>query len=125
MINKELVEQIHNKLITEFGGAHGTRDLAGLEAAIARPYATFGGASLYPAPEDKAAAVLESIVINHPFIDGNKRTAYALSRIFLLLDDFDIEASQEEKYEMVIQASRGDIRFEEIKLWIKARLIER
>jgi death on curing protein len=81
------------------------------------------GAETYILIEDKAAAILESTVINHPFIDGNKRTAYALSRIFLSLENFDLEASQNEKYEMTIQASKGQIRFDEIKLWIKSRLI--
>ncbi len=61
---------------------------------------------------------MESIVINQPFIDGNKRTAYTLMRLILLENQLDITATQEEKYNFVIEASTGTYRFEEIKDWI-------
>ena len=61
---------------------------------------------------------MESIVINHPFIDGNKRTAYTLMRLILLENQLDITATQEQKYNFVIGASTGTYRFEEIKDWI-------
>ena len=63
---------IHDILIDKFGGSRGVRDLGLLESALHRPFATFENQELYPSPIDKAAAVLESILINHPFIDGNK-----------------------------------------------------
>ena len=84
MISVAQAEQIHNVLIEKFGGLIGIRDLAGLEAALARPYATFDQHELYPEPMDKAAAVFESLVINHPFMDGNKRISYVLMRLILL-----------------------------------------
>ena len=76
MIDRKTVESIHNILIDKFGGGKGLRDNGALEAALARPYATFDQKDLYPTAVDKAAAIFESIIINHPFIDGNKRTAY-------------------------------------------------
>jgi death-on-curing protein len=122
MISSKEIEVIHNILIDKFGGSKGIRDLAGLESAIARPFATFDQLDLYPSPIDKAAAIFESLIINHPFIDGNKRIAYVLLRLILLENKMDIEATFEEKYKFVILASKGEYRFEEIKFWINSNL---
>ena len=125
MIELQDVLNIHNILIDKFGGRKGVRDHGSLESAINRPYATFENHDLYPTPSDKAAAILESILINHPFIDGNKRTAYVLMRLILLNYGFDILANQDDKYKMVISASKGDLRFDGIKNWIELRLIRK
>ncbi len=69
MISASEVEIIHNTLIDKFGGAKGIRDLGLLESALARPFATFNEIDLYTTPVEKAAAIMESIVINQPFID--------------------------------------------------------
>ena len=123
MISVLAAQKIHNKVLEAYGGLQGTRDLALLQSALARPFATFDGIDLYPNPIDKSAAILESIVINHPFLDGNKRTAYVLMRIMLMKFNLDINATQEEKYEFVIAASKGEYRFEEIKMWINSKII--
>ncbi len=122
MITLLQVQNIHELLIQQFGGGSGVRDMAALEAALARPYATFLETDLYSTPIDKAAAVLESILINHPFVDGNKRTGYVLARLILLENSLDIYASQNEKYEMVIAVSKGEFRFDEIKQWLTAHI---
>jgi len=122
MIELKDVLNIHNILIDKFGGSKGIRDSGSLESAINRPFATFDSKELYPTPSDKAAAILESILINHPFIDGNKRTAYVLMRLVLLDNGLDIVTDQNEKYKMVISASTGEMRFEDIKDWIQTRL---
>lgn len=122
MISIKEVEIIHNILIDKFGGSKGIRDIGLLESALARPFATFDNNDLYPNPTEKASAILESIVINHPFIDGNKRTAYTLMRLILLENGLDIFASQESKYDLVISASTGKFRFDEIKNWIQSNL---
>ena len=83
MITKEIVLRLHTLSIAQFGGSHGTRDEGLLESAIARPYQTFGGNDLYPTVFEKAAAIAESIVINHPFVDGNKRTGFLTCWQFL------------------------------------------
>ncbi len=124
MIDPVTVEKIHNILIDRFGGSKGLRDKGSLMAALARPYATFDQNELYPTPAEKAAAIFESVIINHPFIDGNKRLAYLLMRLTLLESNYDISASQSEKYEMTIAASKGDLKIEEIKLWIRKKLIQ-
>lgn len=83
---------------------------------------TFDGVELYPTVLDKAAALIESIVTNHPFIDGNKRTGYFLMRLILLQYEFDIKVTQEEKYSFVIKIAKGEYKFKEIINWISKNL---
>ena len=111
--------KIHSILIDRFGGSNGLRDKGLLESALTRPFQTFDGKELYPTPIEKAAAILESIVKNHPFIDGNKRTGYVLARLILMDNGFDINASQEQKYKFVIRISKGELNFEQILEWLK------
>ena len=115
---------IHEKSIIGYGGNAGIRDEGSLLAALARPYATFDQQELYPAQVEKADAIFESVIINHPFMDGNKRTAYVLLRSTLHIYGFDIIGFEDEKYQFTIAASTGEIRFDEIKLWIEERLIK-
>lgn len=123
MIHIDLATYLHNLLIDEFGGSKGIRDLGSLEAALNRPFATFDGQDLYPTVVEKATAIFESIIINHPFMDGNKRTAYALLEYLLLnKGGIKLDANFEEKYQMVIEASTGQIRFDEIKAWISSKI---
>ena len=122
MIDLKKANYVHNKLVDDFGGGQGIRDLGGLEAALDRPYATFDQQDLYPTTIEKATAIFESIIINHPFIDGNKRTAYALMRLTLIEGNFDLIASQNEKYEFTIAASKGEIGFDDIKQWLNERI---
>lgn len=109
---------IHQVLIDQFGGSHGVRDKNSLISALNRPFATFDQKELYPQPIDKAAALLESIVTNHPFIDGNKRTGYVLARLTLRQSGIDIVATQQEKYQLVISVSKGEWNFDQIKEWL-------
>jgi death-on-curing protein len=118
MITLQEVERIHEILIDKFGGKKGLRDKGLLESSIQRPFQTFDQKELYPEPVDKAAAILESIISNRPFLDGNKRTAYVVARLVLRANNLDIKATQDEKYEFVISAARGEIRFDQIKEWL-------
>jgi len=115
---------IHKKLIEDFGGSNGVRDTNALDSALKRPYQTFDSTDLYPTPQEKAAAIIESILINHPFIDGNKRTGYFLMRSILLLNKLDISAIEEEKYTFVIDIASGKLKFQEILSWINKRMVE-
>jgi death-on-curing protein len=81
MIDLGTAERLHDILIDKFGGSKGIRDKGSLLAALARPYASFDQQDLYPSATEKAAAIFESIIINHPFIDGNKRIAYLLCKV--------------------------------------------
>ena len=122
MIKKEEVINIHDILIDKFGGIHGIRDYNALESAINRPFMTFDLQELYPSTTEKTAALIESLISNHPFIDGNKRIGYVLMRYFLLRYNFDISATQVEKFEFVIEIAQGKSNFDRIKNWLSARI---
>ena len=122
MISKENVERLHQTLIVNFGGSPGIRDFQALESALSRPYQTFDNAELYPSITEKAAALIESILNNHPFVDGNKRTGYVLLRLFLLNNSLDIKATQNEKYDFVLSIASGKRRFEDIVKWLETHI---
>lgn len=122
MISEREVLEIHAILIEEFGGGNGVRDKELLDSALNRPFQTFDGSELYPSPIDKAAAILESVVKNHPFSDGNKRTGYVLARLFLMDHNLDIHTDQDEKYKFVIAISTGELNFDQIKEWLEKKV---
>jgi death-on-curing protein len=124
MILLEDILKVHKASIEDFGGAHGIRDEGLLSSALARPFQTFAGKDLYPSILEKAAALGESLIINHPFVDGNKRTGI-LALLTLLLDQgIKLHASGDELYEFVINISTGALRFEEIVSWLSNRIAE-
>jgi death-on-curing protein len=90
-----------------------------MESAIARPYQTFGGEDLYPTAIEKIAAIAESIIINHPFVDGNKRTGYLAVLAILDENNLELVASNDNIYSFVIKISTGEIKFEQIVEWLK------
>ncbi|RMB56108.1 type II toxin-antitoxin system death-on-curing family toxin [Dokdonia sinensis] len=118
MITPKLIKELNELIFSHSGGSAGVRDEQGLLSAINRPYQTFDGRDLYPTIIDKAAAIFQSIIINHPFIDGNKRMAYALMRYLLYQGHFELNATEEEKYQFVIKASKGEFEYDDIKTWI-------
>jgi death-on-curing protein len=119
MINKEEVFLIHSEVVKLHGGSGGVRDMGGLESAIARPWQTFGAEDLYPTCFEKAAAIGESIIMNHPFVDGNKRTGYVLMETLLRIDGYKIICPDDDLYSFVISISTGEIKFEQIVEWLK------
>ena len=119
MITKKTVLRLHELSINIYGGAQGTRDEGLMESAIARPYQTFGGEDLYPTIFGKAAAIVESIIINHPFLDGNKRTGFLCMLAILETGFYKINVSNEMVYDFTIKISTGEIKFDEIVLWLK------
>ncbi|HEU5168080.1 MAG TPA: type II toxin-antitoxin system death-on-curing family toxin [Chitinophagaceae bacterium] len=124
MIQVKEVELLHRILIDKFGGSHGIRDNAALESAIARPLQTFDGNDLYPSVLEKAASLIESILVNHPFIDGNKRTGYTALRLYLIQNGLDITASHENKYEFVINIASGTLKYKGILSWLKSNTVK-
>lgn len=120
MIDKNQVIQLHTILIEKFGGGSGIRNEELLESAIQRPFQTFDENELYPSPISKAAAVIESLLINHPFIDGNKRIGYTVMRLILIQGKLDLIATEDEKYNMVISVAEGKMKFDEIVQWLES-----
>jgi len=114
------VLSVHNELIKLHGGSLGIRDIDTLKSALNRPFQYFGDIELYPSAELKAAAIIQSIIMNHPFVDGNKRVGYFLSRAVLLNYHFDIIATEDIKYEFVISVAEGKMEIEEIADWFKS-----
>jgi len=122
MIRHKEVLIIHSILIEKFGGSEGIRDPGLLDSALKRPFATFDKQELYLHPFEKAAALIESILINHPFVDGNKRTGYVLMRLLLMEYGLDIQASQDEKFDFVIKIASGEMNIDSIREWIFSHL---
>jgi death on curing protein len=109
---------IHHHQIEEYGGAHGLRDQDALEAAVFRPQTGY-----YTDVSQEAAALLESLVNNHAFIDGNKRVGFAAMHTFLLVNGFDLDVGSEAAFEFMIGAmEQGKFRFALIHEWIAAHI---
>ncbi|HLF57082.1 MAG TPA: type II toxin-antitoxin system death-on-curing family toxin [Thermoanaerobaculia bacterium] len=124
-LSRSQVLRLHELAIEAFGGTLGLRDMGALDAAVSRPQMTFGGEDLYPDLAAKAGALLHSLVANHPFLDGNKRTGAAASELFLAANGLDLAASDEELEELVLAVARGELAAEALAIWIRQRLVER
>lgn len=110
---------MHSRLIAETGGGHGVRDVGLLDSAISRPRATFGGEDLYPHIFDKAAALMESIVQNHPFVDGNKRAGITAAGIFLRRNGYWLTATHQELEEFTMGVAKGELGSSCISNWLR------
>jgi death-on-curing protein len=113
------VIQIHHEIIDETGGLHGIRDVGLVESAVERPKAAFGGKDLYPNIFSKAAAITHSLLLNHPFIDGNKRTAAVAMIEFLQINNKDLKAEQKEIVDFALWIENKKPTIEQIANWIK------
>ena len=113
-VSKSMVLSIHARQIERFGGTQGVRDEGLLESALAQPQATFGGQFLHPTISEQAAAYLYHIAMNHPFIDGNKRTAFAVMDTFLRLNGCALNLTDDRAYDLVMRVARGTITKEEL-----------
>ena len=111
---------LHARLIQRTGGSGRVLDVGRLESALARPQATFGGEELYPDLWAKAAALMHSLISNHPFVDGNKRTALTATGIFLELNGWMLIASNEQALDFVRSAVSEKLGVEEIAAWLQA-----
>jgi death on curing protein len=110
--------EFHKELIDEFGGPAGLRDKGRLEAAILRPQTGY-----YGSLAEEAAALMESLANNHAFLDGNKRTSFAVTDTFLRLNGFYLEVNPLEAYNFISEAmSKGEFRFDRIRDWISSHV---
>jgi death-on-curing protein len=110
---------IHARLITETGGEHGVLDLGLLQSAVARPQATFDGQDLYPDLFLKTAALLESLIGNHAFVDGNKRTAITAAGLFLRLIGYHLTANNQQLAAFTLLCAQHLISLDQMAIWFK------
>lgn len=123
-IREDVVLAIHRRQLVEHGGGEGVRDPGLLDSALSRPRNLVAYADAQDEPDlaTLAASYAWGIVRNHPFVDGNKRTAYVVCRTFLLLNGQDLEASPEEKYLTFLQLAEGRLSEQELAGWIRSHL---
>ena len=120
-VSLEQVLELHDLLMRRFGGSARLRDRGALEGAVVRPQMTFGGENLYPEVEAKAAAIFHSLVMNHPFVDGNKRTGAAMAELFLNVNQRDVVAQDEELVDITLAVARGEVSAEALAIWLRQR----
>lgn len=117
------VEAIHTDVIANFGGSLGIRDEGLLESALAQTQASFGGEFLHPTIYEQAAAYLYHISMNHPFIDGNKRTAFAVMDTFLRVNKYYLNLTNDQAYNLVLQLVQGDVSKTELISYLEQSII--
>ena len=116
---------LHRLVIARSGGSAGLRDPNALDSAVAQPRMTFGGADLYPTLIEKAAALAFSMVLNHPFVDGNKRIGHAAMETFLLLNGSEIEAEVDEQERVFLSLAAGDFKRDAFNAWVRSKIVAR
>jgi death-on-curing protein len=121
LISLEGLVWMHTVAVEEFGGSIGIRDRGLLESALARPLASFGGRNLYDTPFTRAAALAESLVLNHGFVDGNKRTAMYAMAAWLEREGYVIEAERGEIRDLALAIAARELNLEQIAAWLRQR----
>ena len=122
-LSKQQVLALHTALIEEFGGTDGVRDMGMLESALSAPFQTFGREPLYPSIQSKAAQLCFGLVCNHPFLDGNKRIGAHVMLVFLALNGIELQHSQTELSDVILQLAAGEIEVTDLLHWILAHQI--
>ena len=117
--------ELHEAIIASTGGARGIRDVGALESALHQPRLTFDQVDLYPDLVSKAAALCFSLVMNHPFIDGNKRVGHAAMETFLILNGFEIDADVDEQERLIVALAAGNITRQELTVWLNDHITSR
>lgn len=113
------VAAIHHHQIEEYGGEHGLLNQGALESAVFRPQTGY-----YNDLNEEAAALLESLVNNHPFVDGNERVGFAAAHTFLLINGCDLDVTDGAAFEFIINAiAGGRFRFAMLREWISAHVV--
>lgn len=121
-IGKALALAIHERQLAEHGGAGGVRDQALLDSALARPQQLHAYGDPPPDLADLAASLAFGLARNHPFVDGNKRTAHVCYRAFIALNDGEMTASDEEKYVAMLGLAEGSMGESEFADWLRPRI---
>lgn len=119
------VVALQRRLIAASGGASGIRDLGALESAVAQPRASFGGDDLYPSLIEKCVALGFSLVMGHPFVDGNKRTGHAAMETFLVMNGYELSAPVDEQERVMLELAAGELSRDQFLEWARSRAMPR
>jgi len=116
------VVRLHTAIIAASGGLGGIRDIGGLESAIAQPQMDMFGSELYPTIAEKAGIFGFSIILNHPFLDGNKRIGHAAMETFLFMNGYEIDAPVDEQESIILRVAAGEMTKEAFTEWLKSKI---
>jgi death-on-curing protein len=117
------VLELHKSVLERWGGASGIRDINTLQSALAQPRQSFGGQDLYPDLATKAAALCFSLVLNHPFVDGNKRIGHAAMEVFLMVNGHELRASVDEQERVMLDLAAGNLTRDAFVVWVEQHMI--
>lgn len=121
-IQLDEILKLHNAIIEQSGGAKGIRDIGGLESALTQPQMEMFGEELYPSIASKAAIMGFSMILNHPFIDGNKRIGHAAMETFLMLNGYEITADDDEQEAVILSVAAGTMTKEAFAAWLQSKI---
>ena len=118
VLSKSQVKFLHSELINETGGSLGVRDENLLDSALSSPFQGFAGEEVFPTMQQKAARLCFGLVKNHAFIDGNKRIGAHCMLVFLALNGIDLDYTQQELSNIILDVAAGKIDCEDLVNWI-------
>ena len=116
------VLDLHRRVIEQCGGADGVRELSGVESAVAQTQMTFDGDDLYPTIESKATALCFSLVMNHPFLDGNKRIGHAAMETLLVMNGYELVSDVDDTEKVILALAGGNLSREELLEWVTSHI---
>ena len=122
-LSKPQILLLHEQLIAETGGSSGLRDEGMLDSALNTPFQTFAGKNVYPSLQQKAARLCFGLVKNHPFVDGNKRIGAHVMLVFLALNGIELQHTQAELSEVILQLAAGTLQSTDLLDWILSHQI--
>ena len=117
-LTKEQILMLHNELIRETGGSGGLRDEGLLDSALNAPFQGFGNVDSFPSLQQKGARLGYGLICNHAFVDGNKRIGAHAMLLFLSLNGIELEYTQNELSDMILDVAAGNLRFDDMVKWI-------
>lgn len=116
------IVKLHEMILQQSAGLQGLRDAGALDSAIAQPRMAFGGVELYLTIVEKAAALGFSLVMNHPFMDGNKRIGHAAMETFLVLNGYELLADTDDQEKTILQLAAGELDRETFTMWVRTHI---
>jgi len=117
-LTKAQILLLHSDLIYAHGGGDGIRDENLLDSAMAAPFQSYGGQSMFPSIQQKAVRLGFGLIMNHPFIDGNKRIGAHVMLTMLAMNGIELEYTQRELYETILKVAASELTFEELLDWV-------